>query len=1230
FDRNSLAFGRITQAHGLPDNQVDIIGLDEGILWVATPRGLASADVRISDWQTYDLPGRIEGLAFDEKYVWVGGDFGIKRFDKYSESWENVTDLRVNDIFLENNYIWCATDSGVKRYNREFERMEDVPVAPRYGYHYIINTPGRIWFLSTEHFVAYKKDIEDWSVYNGFDINDYSYLNDSLFVVTGSTVYLYESRADNWTPFRDIEGLKNVNGIFTVQNNILFATSEGLILYNWQERHRKIYNRANGLEVDSLVDSYQDAEFTFVMSSYDIEFLDPVTDVWHVERLKEPEEKREKMLYIDEGGLHTSMVQNTDIKLQGRTYYSLFYSGDEVSDYENINMRLVGQHTSKRLFSVYYDDTDKEQVMYGFGYRGLDHDLLYRCNGGYFDSEYYEFDIIPKFSTLGGNAKLKYKEHNIALQTGQLKSSSRSDFFYGKSAEKTDTLLDIEYSRNTFYSIFSIPQEITKGYDTIFVDDRFSSTNEIDTKIEFTTGGITGDFDPLINGIDYFIDYHKGMLHFLRPNSDSDIIVLLINGQEIVIQSDMVQGRILENTYFVGPRIIPHSFSLTIRDTSGVIHPLSEFGLDNNGDDTVDAAFINYDLGYLMFPEPRPFPAQVYEDTINIYAMYIQFSSYSTFYELRHRPILINSEKVFVDGDLKIIGEDYIIDYTYGRLLFLRDDIVSDFSEVEVYYSSVEREREDMFYSAQPTMTVGNNIHIAPGISLIEDQRLFHVSAKFQSGREGDKGIRFIPQVAINDEKEWAQDYSLIAHYKIFSLNTEYRSFSERFEAFGARERKYGTLTQGFDISTRLEPLSYVRLEGRFTRERQVDSLNTEHAIQHIAGKLDYMNPKLPNGYILIGKDYLPDYEKRRIQINANYEVHAFDTKIKLNSIFRNDAIELDGGTNKNVVEYIVAANFSFPFALYGDIYFLRNNVYADKVKEKNEEELRATITMDIFPGLYYIGNYNLQNMSFYTAAAQDLSLKNYFYNTVNIAPGRWYSPLSIVNFSFGLGNNFDEYCGNLPAEYQKPFVLFKPLEDFAPSSINNVKNYYMTVQFITFSNLIIWGKHVLNNSGFAYYSVPDLKRNTTDEIRIEFEPGNWGLFIADWDWRTYRSYPAQTDHNVYCEWSKPWSARFRTKVSTNYRVEENDYGVAQTQASELVVNGEVLLRVGAKSYITVRMGGARQETHGNDITYSVTPGAGFNINLFTALFVQGEYVATVTLNNATTHVWTAKLIGQF
>ena len=44
FNRNSETWSRITTASGLPSNRALALGLDEGVLWVATDSGLASAD----------------------------------------------------------------------------------------------------------------------------------------------------------------------------------------------------------------------------------------------------------------------------------------------------------------------------------------------------------------------------------------------------------------------------------------------------------------------------------------------------------------------------------------------------------------------------------------------------------------------------------------------------------------------------------------------------------------------------------------------------------------------------------------------------------------------------------------------------------------------------------------------------------------------------------------------------------------------------------------------------------------------------------------------------------------------------------------------------------------------------------------------------------------------------------------------------------------------------------
>lgn len=1236
FDRNTETWIRITTLSGLPDNEIDIIGLDEGILWVATPKGLASADMQIKDWQTYELPGRIQGLAFDDKYVWVGGTFGLKRFDKYIETWEDVAQFKINHMLSEENYIWFATDSVILRYNRGFEKIERVPGAPSNHFFYIIDTPSRMWFTAQNKLVAREKANNNWSTYEGLKISDYSNSGDSLFVISEGTVNLYDPRADNWGRLEDIEGLNNVRGIFTSGENIFLATDVGLIIYNWNERSRKFYNRSKGLEIDSLVDVYQNTKFIFVTSNYDIEFLDTETAIWQVEKLEPATAKRRKIFYLDEAGGHMNLVENMDIKLQGNTYYSQSHTIRDslaTTDNENINLRLVGQHSSNRLFSLYYDDTDKAQKMYGFSYRGLDEDFLYRCNGGYLRTEYYEFDLIPQFSDSGANAKLRYKEHSIDLQGGYLKSQLRNDIFYGRSIEKTCSLSDTTYQKNTFYYIYSTAQPVERSTDTIFVDDTLLSTNTVDTRRGFTLAGITGDFDPLINSIDYFIDYERGIIHFLNQRKVSDIIVLLIDEQEIIIQSGAVRGHSLENVYYVGPNIIPNSFSMIISDTLGQIHPLSTFNLDNNGDNQVDAEFINHDLGYMIFPQARPFPNEVYDDTLHIYTMDIQFLSQSVFYFLTYHPILNGSEKVYLDGELMASGTHYLVDNLSGTLLFLQEDIVSDFSEIEVQYSSVESERQDKFYSVQPKISIGNNLSIAPGFSSFDDTKIAHISGKVQAESQEGKSIKFVPQIAIQSVREWAQAYSLIANYKILSINAEYSGFSKGFKSFGTNEKKYGTLLHRGAVSASIELLSYVRADGQFRKEYQSDSLDTQDTqkiIQYTQGRLNYLNPKLPNGSVLLSKDNQPDYKKTRLQINANYNFQLLKSQIKLNSVVHNVTIESNDDSRDREMEYTINTTLSLPFHVKGDISFRRSNSYSNNSKEKNEEEIRGILNVDVIPGLYYNGNYRLKATSFYYDTVQNLTLHNYFYSNLNIAPGRWHSPFSVINFSLGLGSNFKEYMRNLSANFQRPYVLFSLLEDGSLSSASNLNNYYATAQFTPSPNILVVGKRTISKSGVAYYVVPDLKAVVNDEISIEFEPGNLGLFSASWEQTISRGYPLQTVQDVYVEWSKPWSSVLRTKFTTSYSLSEDDYNTVTTKNSEIETNVETLLRFGSKSFITLNLGGAIQENYLGEIDYSTMPSASINLNFFTFLYIQFNYGSSIPVGGSATHVLSARITGQF
>ncbi|KPJ50488.1 hypothetical protein AMJ40_02770 [candidate division TA06 bacterium DG_26] len=1233
FDRYSEKWTKFTQAAGLPRNQAHIIALDEGILWVATRGGLASADVRINDWQTYDSEEVAEGIAFDEQYVWIGGYFGLKRFHKYTELWEQMSDMKVNDLFSEQGYVWCATDSGVLRYHQDFERIERVPGAPDDPYVRIIATPHRVWFISHDYFVAYNRDVESWSTYESLEIDDYANVGDSLFVVSERQVYLYEPTADHWALFRDVEDLDAVNGIFADGQELLFAMDDGLLMYNSNERTRRRFNRSSGLEVDSLIDVYQDAKYVFAVNRRNIEFLNRETGIWRVERLTPPEGRKVSLVYLDEAGAHARLIPDTDVKLIGRAYYSesrtLSNSVHTRTDYENINLKLLAEHTSGRLTSFYYDDTDKTYPMYGFAYRGVNEDPLHRAQGGYLESEYFEFDLIPQFSTFGANAKLRRGTSGIDLQGGELKSRCRSDFFTGRSTEKRTTLFDTQYSKNTFYLVYSEPRMMRKGIDTVFVDDCHPSSNRIDTRTEFSIAGITGDFDPLIHGIDYSVDWTRGIIHFAAARGDSDVIVLWLDGSEIIIQSDAVREHALTNIYCVGPRILPNSFSLAVSDSLGNTHPLSEFGLDMDGDNQVDPEFLDYNLGQLRFPDRRPFPDEVYNEGIHVYTLDIRFVSETVFYYLSCKPVARGSEKVHVDGELMQRGTHYILDYTSGILLFLTEHMVSDFSEVEVIYSSLEREREDQFYAVQPSFGIGNDLTIAPGFSSFEDERILHLSTRYQRSSDADQRMRFTSQLALNNENEWAQGHSLVANYGMFSVNTEYRGYTGDFEAFGANERKYGRLEHRGLISASVEPHSHVRFDAGLEREYLADSLSNRNITQHAYGRLNYLNPRLPNGHLLVGRDVLPDYRKNRVTLNVNYDLEVFRSKVKLNSVLRNIRAQTDQEERSKIDEYIVDANFSFPVLIHGNIYFRYNEFKTNDVMEKCEEEIKGTLNADLIPGIYYVGTYDLAATTFFVGQSEDLVLNHYLYNNLSIAPGRWQRELSIINISLGLGRSFAEYVNDLPAEYRRPRLIFKPLEDVPVSSIDNLHSYYGLIQLTPYSNFSVWLKRTLNESGLAYYGMPDLRPTLRDELRIEYEPRILGIFTISLDQRRSESYPIQTSRNTYFEWNMPWSTSLRTKLTTNYWMSRDDYGRLYTTTSELKTNAELLFRLHSDSFVRFNVGGARKREDVNGIIHTLTPGVGLNLNLFRFLYIQFDGESTFSQDDVPIYMLSTKLTGQ-
>jgi len=654
---------------------------------------------------------------------------------------------------------------------------------------------------------------------------------------------------------------------------------------------------------------------------------------------------------------------------------------------------------------------------------------------------------------------------------------------------------------------------------------------------------------------------------------------------------------------------------------------LSDFLIDNDNDGYVDPAFINYELGYLVFPEARPFPDEVYTLGINVYLMDYEFSTQSVFYRLREQPVLIGSEKVFVDGEQMLRDYHYIIDYTSGTILFLSEETVNDFSEVEIQYVSVERQRDDIFYAIQPNMKIGSNLNLAPGYTAMEDEKILHLSARYEADAE-NASLLFVPQMAANRENAYAHDYLLIANYHRLTFNANYRGYSDEFESFGLSERRYGKLKQRGTVSLGFEPANYVRFNTSFKKESLVDTANTHSSTQYISGRIDYLNPNLPNGFLLVAKNILPDHDKIRLQLNTNYNLQVSQNNLRFSSVARQDFLTFETD-RKKTIEYTLNANIAFRFPLRADFYLHGINLYENDVREKDENEMRLALNIDVIPGLYYTGNYRQKRQIYYLPESKDVSIMNYFYNNLNVAPGRWYAPLSIVNLSLGSGTNFDEYLDNLALNRELPSIITTPLED-SIETLTDLRTVYVKAYLTPFSNLNLQLKHAINRSGTARYDLPILRTSLTDEIRAEYEQTDVGYLTAVFNLTETNLYPVQTTQNLYLEWTKPWSALLRTRLSSNIRSDTYDYETAETDDTETSVRLETLLRFGGRSYVNISLTGRRQDRYFTGISRSIQPGCSINLNVLEFLFMQFDYEASIVIDGLTTHLLSAKITGSF
>ena len=243
---------------------------------------------------------------------------------------------------------------------------------------------------------------------------------------------------------------------------------------------------------------------------------------------------------------------------------------------------------------------------------------------------------------------------------------------YGRGVQ----IADANYVKDRFYSIHRGEDDVVhesylpikSGSEEIYIDDSVAGNNQ---------GGqrtVRGYFNLQFPGQDYNINYETGEIEFLTPISPGYTIAVAYEylgdgggqvgnpgnvfvdenddgsideeGEEIgyvILKDKGYRGTEARRVYNLGNRNInPRDYQITIwrqgvgeafETDDGPVLYIEIFGLDQNGDGSIDPEFIDFDRGLLTFPatRPRPFvidnpesPYYKYRDKLNNEAIYLE------------------------------------------------------------------------------------------------------------------------------------------------------------------------------------------------------------------------------------------------------------------------------------------------------------------------------------------------------------------------------------------------------------------------------------------------------------------------------------------------------------------------------------------------------------------------------------------------------------------------------
>lgn len=445
----------------------------------------------------------------------------------------------------------------------------------------------------------------------------------------------------------------------------------------------------------------------------------------------------------------------TSLSITGRKIISLNYSGkkylnDQTSVVrqkstslfditQQMQIRMQGKVGEKINVNVDYDDTKTDKQDISVVYQGNPNETVQNISFGDIDLSLPATEFVSYNKQLFGiRADIQTSRLKFTFVGSRTKGTTKTKQFIGNTQFQSLDILDTNYIRRKYYDITfgnTSRLPIKSGSEKIYIDRQSGETVDgivissiTADDLGVSTVSYSGRFRLLTAGIDYVMDYVKGIVTFNTSLNPQDVVIIdFINrngtslsqnsgpsaldtsgsglykiiktASDIYISSASANSELgwqreLKTYYSIGQTNIVRddgrgNFRLSVQDlnrneTGPSLNPPQKYP------DTIDVDFeqgiFNLQKPFGSADSPSTPDPQVYAPApVSKRVIHVEYTYRLKTFTLEPN-IVLNSEIIKVDGKKLTKNQEYYIDYDSGFITFYYPEQIGTSSVIDIVY----------------------------------------------------------------------------------------------------------------------------------------------------------------------------------------------------------------------------------------------------------------------------------------------------------------------------------------------------------------------------------------------------------------------------------------------------------------------------------------------------------------------------------------------------------------